>query len=147
MALDLNGFAVLRSIGDHASSFRAISAEVNKAARTLVVKQLGAKTMTLASTRSLRRLIGEDAFVLVIEGMKDAQVKALLTRLDKHHPDIKTETAKWRRERALDLAAGDAEPAEKAKAAPKTAKSAKRKKKPEVRERLHSEAMTAVRKR
>lgn len=146
MALDLNGFAVLRSIGDHASSFRAIGAEVNKAARALVVKQLGAKTMTLANARSLRKMIGEDAFVLVIEGMKDAQVRSLLTKLDKHHPELKTETAKWRRERVMELAAGDAEPAEKVKGAPKV-KAPRKKKRPDTRERLHSEAMTAVRKR
>jgi len=38
MALDVDGFAVLRSIGSHPDTFAAIAAELAKTARNLVIK-------------------------------------------------------------------------------------------------------------
>ena len=38
MALEIDGFAVFHSIGSHRAAFAGISADLVKAARTLVVK-------------------------------------------------------------------------------------------------------------
>ncbi len=40
MALDIDGYAVLRSIGSHPEAFAAVAAELAKTARTLVIKHI-----------------------------------------------------------------------------------------------------------
>jgi hypothetical protein len=45
--------------------------------------------------------------------MKDAEVKALVTRFDKHNAEAKLATAEWRRRHLLDLVRGEIEPAGK----------------------------------
>lgn len=146
MRLDLDGFAVLRRIGDHPGSFRAIAAEVNKAAHDLLAKQLGAKSTTLSGVRTIRKVFGEDAFVQVVEGLSDAQAKALLARLDKHNAELRTASPSERRERLAELADGSEDPTEKKAPSKKKASAKAAGRKPPV-ERLQSEAMNAVRKR
>jgi hypothetical protein len=50
---------------------------------------LKAKSVGLDGLREIRRALGENQFGLVVEGLKDAEVKSVVTRLDKHHPDLK----------------------------------------------------------
>jgi hypothetical protein len=49
MAIDIDAFAVLRSIGAHQNTFPDITADATKAARALVVKQIKAKNTGLKS--------------------------------------------------------------------------------------------------
>ena len=119
MALDIDGLAVLRSIATHPSIFSDIAADAAKAARALVTKQINGKGVTLKKLRDVRKALGDDAFSLILDGLPDAQIKSLVTKFDKYHPDLKTSNPPWRRRQLSALADGSAEPAEKPKAAPK----------------------------
>src|SRR5262245_50135591 len=137
MPLDIDGFAVLRSIAAHPSSFSDVAADAAKAARALVTKQIKTKGSTLRSLRDVRRALGAEAFTLIVDGVPDPQVKTLVTRFDKHHPDLKTSNPQWRRRLLSALAEGSIEPTAKPKAAPKEPKgraSKKTAKQPDVPE-------------
>jgi hypothetical protein len=125
MALDLDAFAVLRAIGAHAALFTDVKADAGKAARALIVKQIKAKDTNLATLKSLRKALGEENLALVVDGMKDAELKTLTARLDKDNPEVKTANPAWRRRHLMALVNGAAEPAPKAAKAPKVAKEPK----------------------
>jgi len=115
MALDIDGFAVLKVIAAHPSAFPDIAAEVGKTARALVIKQVKSKTSDLKKIRDVLGAIGASNFKLIIDGLPDAQIKTLVAKLDKNHPEIRTETALWRRQHLIALVDGSKEPAPKAK--------------------------------
>jgi len=122
MALDVDGFAVCRSIGSRPDTFAAIASDLAKAARMLVVKQIRHKDTGLKALRDIRAAVGPEAFSLIADGMADAQIKSLAAKLDKHNADLKTSNGAARRRHVLALAEGSAEPLEKQKSAPKSAK-------------------------
>jgi len=145
MAIDLDGFDVLGAVSRSAPVFQDVRADVGKYARALVVAQLK-KRPDLASVRAVGGAVGPAAFSLIVDGMKDAEVKTLLGKLDKHHPELKAASPEWRRGHLRGLAAGAAEPTAKAVPVAKSKeKAGKRSKEP--RGFLSSEAMAAVRKR
>ncbi|MBI1204240.1 MAG: hypothetical protein GC182_17200 [Rhodopseudomonas sp.] len=127
MALDLDAFAVLRAIGAHAALFGDAKADAAKAARALVVKQIKAKGTDLAALRALRKALGEESFALVVDGLKDAELKTLVARVDKENPEAKTASPAWRRRHLMALVTGAAEPAAKAPKAAKAKKPARAK--------------------
>jgi hypothetical protein len=137
MSIALDSYEVLRAIGKHADVFKPVRAEVDKAARALVVKCLKAKAIGLDALRDIYGALGAEPFELLVEGLKDAELKSVLTRLDKHHPEMKTASASWRRQHLLALATGEAASLPPAKAAKKSAS----KKAKTAPERLHSETM------
>ena len=142
MAVELDGFSLLKSIGAHAHVFSEIKNDVLKAARTLVVKQLKTKSAGMKSLRDVRESLGHDSFALIVDGMKDAEVKSLLGKLDKHQPELMGSNPQWRLAQLRALADGSIEPAAKVAAKTKSGK----KTKATVPERLTSRAMAAVRK-
>jgi len=144
MAVELDGFSLLNSIGAHAHVFSEIKIDVLKAARTLVVKQLKTKSAGMKSLRDVRETLGHDSFALIVDGMKDAEVKSLLGKLDKHQPELMGSNPQWRLAQLRALADGSIEPAAKPKVAAKT--KSEKKTKATVPERLSSRAMAAVRK-
>ena len=137
MSIALDSFEVLHAIGKHADLFKPVRVEVDKAARALVTKCLKAKTVGLEALRDLQRAIGNEPFELLVEGLKDAELKSILARLDKHHPELKSASASWRRQHLLALATGEAAAPPPAKAAKKSA-AKKAKAEPE---RLRSDTM------
>src|SRR5260370_17099378 len=88
MALDVDGFAVFRSIGSHTEAFAAIAADVAKSARTLVVKQIAHRDTGLKAVPAIRAAVGPEAFGLSADGMSDAQIKSLPPKLHSHKPDL-----------------------------------------------------------
>lgn len=149
MALDIDGFAVMRSIAAHPSIFPDVAADVAKTARALVTKRIKAKASTLTSLRDVRKALGADTFNLILDGLPDPQVKSLVTKFDKHHPDLKASNPQWRRRQLSALAEGSAEPAEKPKKPPKAraAKKALPKQSKAPPERLDYSSAGATRKR
>jgi hypothetical protein len=126
MAIALDAFRLLRRIGDHAQPFAAARSEVAKAARSIVVKALKAKSTDLEAVRAIHDATEEDQFALIVEGLSEAEAKSLVARLDKHHPDAKTGSGIWRRRHLIALASGAAVPSAsspKAKKGTKTAAS------------------------
>ncbi|ABY33148.1 hypothetical protein [Methylorubrum extorquens] len=108
MALDVDGYAVLQAMASAPEAFPDIRTEIPKAARALVVKQLKARALRVASLRLIREVLGSETFALIADGMSEAEVKGVVTRLDPHHPSLKTATPGWHRHRLSALAAGDA---------------------------------------
>lgn len=111
MAIDVDGFAVLRSIVDNPAIFSDITAEINKIARAFVATQLKARTANLARVRAVHGAIGGEAFALVLDGFTDPAAVTLIKKLDKYHPELATASPAWRRQRIGELARGAAEPA------------------------------------
>lgn len=108
MALDVDGYAVLQAMAAAPEAFPDIRAEVPKAARALVVRQLKARGLRAHALRQIRDVLGTEAFALIADGMTDAEVKAVVARLDPHHPTLKQATPGWLRRRLAALAAGEA---------------------------------------
>jgi hypothetical protein len=110
MTIALDGFEVLRRLGKHADVFAVVRADVDKQARALVVKCLKAQSIGFDAVREVYKVLGQEQFGLVLDGLKDAEVKTILTRLDKHHPELKGGTTAWRRKHLLELAKGSSDP-------------------------------------
>jgi hypothetical protein len=136
MPIVLDGFEVFRQVGKHADLFAPVRADVDKQGHALVVKCLKAKSVGLDALRDIRKALGENQFELILEGLKDTEAKSILTRIDKHHPEMKSGSAAWRRQHLAALADGSAEP----HAPPAKAKKAGGKKSKEPA-RLHSEVV------
>jgi hypothetical protein len=125
MALDVDGFAVLRSMGAHPEAFAAIALDVARTARALVLKQITHKDTGLTIVRDVHAAVGPQAFSLITDGMSDAQIKALALKLDRHNPELKTANEAARRLHVIKLAGGVTEPMEKSKSARKRTPSKK----------------------
>jgi hypothetical protein len=146
MALEFDGFDAWRSIADNPETFASMRADAAKTARATLTKHMKAKATGLAELRGVRKALGKKTFALLVDGMKDAEVKSLVARLDRHHPDVKAADAAWRRQHLLDLVRGDIEPSAKpAKSATKT--KALRPPKPEDKDGEWFASAGAVRKR
>lgn len=113
MALDLDPFETWRAIGKEPDLFAPIRADAAKATRTLLVKMLKSKSLDLGQAADMRKAIGKETFALLIDGMKDAEVKTLVTRFDKHNAEVKKASAEWRRQHFIDLVRGEFEPVAK----------------------------------
>jgi 16S rRNA G1207 methylase RsmC len=146
MALEFDGFDAWRAIAESPDTFASLRADAAKSARTALVKYVKTRTLGIADLRAARRALGKDLFRLLVDGMKDAEVKTLLTRLDKHHPELKGSDPAWRRQHILSLVKGDAEPAPKPEKPAKKAKTP-RKSKPEPQTGEWFASAGAVRKR
>ncbi len=146
MALAIDGYAVLGRIAANAVAFAGIRADVSKAAQALVTAQLRTKTATVENLRDVRKALGEASFALIVEALKDAQVKTLVTKFDKHHADMKSASAQARRRHLCVLADASVAPAQKPVRAKKPAVKSAGSKKAEP-QRLSSEAMGARRDR
>jgi hypothetical protein len=149
MAIDVDGFGILRSIGENPQIFSDIAVEINKTARAFVTKQLKAKTSDLARVRAVHGAIGGEAFTLILEGFTDRATTAFAKKLDKDRPEIASASSEWRRNRIEELARGAAEPASKVpkkvrgatRAEPK--EKSPRPSKPKVKRALSSKALAA----
>ena len=71
MALEIDGFAVFHSIGSHRAAFAGITADLVKAAQTLVVKLIKDKKTGLATLCDIRTALGAETFNLIADGMTD----------------------------------------------------------------------------
>lgn len=110
--------------------FGDVELEAAKAARTLVVKQLRARTSDIKVLREVRRVLGGDNFVLLVEAITPAEVKSLTKKFNQYRPELKSGRDAWRRSHLCDLANGKLD----ASAKPSKAPRAKAKPKPKPRQ-------------
>lgn len=122
---ELDGFAVLRAIGENPDAFSEIGAAVAKAARDLVVKRLKSKSLAVDDARAVREAVGYDLFDRIVEGISAAHLKSIVTKLDKPHPEMKGSSAQWQRQHLLTLLDGTAEPAQRSAKSKKAGSRAK----------------------
>jgi DNA-binding GntR family transcriptional regulator len=144
MRLDIDGFAILRTIGGHRESFAAIAADVVKAARALLVKQMTHKRTGLKTVRDIRAALGAEAFSLIIDGMTDAQIRALTARLDRHAAAAKAADGTARLH-VVALAEGSAQPAQQPDGGTKKARTRKPPVPPKTPPRVHYASAGATR--
>jgi hypothetical protein len=141
---ELDGFAVLRTIGENPDAFSEIDAAVAKAGRDLVVKRLKSKSLAVDDARAVREAVGYDMFDRIVEGMSAAHLKSIVTKLDKHHPEMKGSSARWQRQHLQTLLDGTAEPTRKS-AKSKKAGQAKMAETPPTPIGFRTEAMSVFR--
>jgi hypothetical protein len=132
MALEFDGFDAWRSIAESPEAFASLRADASKSARAALTKYLKAKATGVADLRRARKALGKQTFSLLVDGMKDAEVKTLVARLDRHHPELRAADPAWRRQHFLQLVKGDVEPAAKRE---KPAKKARAVRKPKQEEK------------
>jgi hypothetical protein len=125
MALEIDAFHVLNRIASQ-SALAPLRAEAATQAgkftdtlRKLLAKHVKAQAAHLDALRATRVALGAETFDLVVEGMKDSEIKTLVGKLDKHHPQQKAANAIWRRGHLRALAGGAIEPAPAAPMKPK----------------------------
>ena len=82
-------------------------------------KAIKDKKTGVVALRDIRAALGAEAFNLITDGMSDAQVRSLATKLDKHNSDLSISDPAEQRRHVLALVEGAAEPMEKPKTAPK----------------------------
>jgi hypothetical protein len=131
-AMRLNGFAILKSVADHEDLFSDAHDAVDKAALNIVATELKAKTFDLDRLQLISGALGSDALALVLEQVSDTVPKALIVRLDPHHPKIAIDNAKWMRPHIVALASGAVKPEPKPQVSEaKTSSKSKKKQKSE----------------
>ncbi|MFN3351780.1 hypothetical protein [Pseudorhodoplanes sp.] len=146
MALEFDGFDAWRAIAENPETFASLRVDASKSARNALTKYFKAKTLGLDDLRAARKALGKTIFNLLVDGMKDGELKSLLARLDKHHPEFKTADAAWRRQHFLLLVKGEVAPTPKPEKPAKKPK-APRKQKAELQSGKWFASAGAVRKR
>jgi hypothetical protein len=69
MALDVDGFVALGAIARSPEVFPDIRADLARTVRSLVVKQLKVKNLTLDGLRRVRRCLGTETYALIFDGL------------------------------------------------------------------------------
>lgn len=151
MSIDIDAAAVLKAVIAAPEVFKDIDADLAKFAHGVVLKQLKAKGANASRLHDIYRVIGKDAFLLVIEAVPDdgKALKSLLAKFDKHWPELDAAAAPALRKHVADLAAGAVDPAGKPGGAakdkkPKAPSEAKGRKKPAARRAISFTAFTAA---
>jgi hypothetical protein len=144
--LEVDGFAVLHSIGSHRDIFAALARDIARTARMLVIRQIAHNETGLETVRSIRAAVGLEAFRLIVDGMSDAQIKSLALRIDRHAPQARAEDGAARRH-VLALAEGAVQPSEKPQGAARAPRAKKPPAPPAPLPRIHYESAGATRKR
>lgn len=152
MAIDIDGYAVLGAIARERRAFSAIQNEVSKAARSLVVKQLKEKSLTLQKLQAISGAIQHESLVLILDLMSDAEIKSLLTKVDKFNLEAKNNSPQAQRKQISNLAKGAISAAVKpvagkvTKTAKATTSKAPRVAKPKVERAINTKAFKATKK-
>lgn len=142
MPIEIDGYAVLGAIARHPKVFAALRPEVIKTARSFVSKQLKDKALTHDVLVAIATALGAEALDLILDTLSDAEIKALLGKVDKLNAAIKTSPAPEQRKLLADLAHGDTRPAAKSTAPGKPPAPA-REARPTVERSGNSKAMRA----
>ncbi len=105
----------------------------------MTVVVLKTKTLDLDRLKRTSRALGSDALALVSEQVPDTVPKALIARLDPHHPKMAIDNSKWMRPHIVALASGAAKPEPKPQVS-ETKSSSKSKKKQKSEEDILAES-------
>lgn len=109
MALAIDGYAVLQSIGRNAEIFSDILPDVNKQASLLIGKQI--KKSDVKNLRAIYDILGAESFAKVVDQLSG--IGPLLKKIDKHNSELKGMLAQQQRKLLTALACGDVYPADK----------------------------------
>ena len=105
----LDGFAILKSVAGHAELFPDARDAVDKAALNILAAQFKAKTFDLDRLKRAYKVLGADTLSLALDHFPDTLPKAIIRRIDPHHPHAAGGAAAIR-SRVVALASGAAKP-------------------------------------
>lgn len=107
MAADLDGFAILRRIGEEPERFGPVRGAVQAAARALLLDAVGAAAPGLSGLRDVLATVGEPGLRLLLDGLAERPLRALARRLDRHNPDLRVAAEDALRDHLCRLARGE----------------------------------------
>jgi hypothetical protein len=119
MALDIDGFEVLRLIGGRPKLFPSVAIEAKTVARKLATKQI-TETDTIDNLNAICKYLGKETFVLLLDGPSPTALRKVIKRIDPHRPESKKATAPWLRNHLAALATGELMPSPKLEPPKKT---------------------------
>lgn len=104
MAIIVDPYTLLQTIGRNQNAFAAIRADASKAGQKLFEKQIKHKSTGVETLSAIYKAFGDDDFKIMIDGVD--KLAATIKRLDKNNPAVKTMNARDCRVHLIDLAAG-----------------------------------------
>jgi hypothetical protein len=113
MTVALNGFEIVRAVGDNPSIFADARDQVQKAALAIVGAQLKCKTLDLPKVGEVRKALGAATFTLVLEHLSEKPLAAITKKIDQHCSEQKGAASSWQRKHIDALASGHIAPADK----------------------------------
>jgi hypothetical protein len=134
MAIRLDGFAILKAVGNHADLFSESCDVVDAASLKIIATQLKSKALDLERLRQTYKALGADGFTLILEHLADTIPKALVRRIDPHHAQTPAGSAAWTRSHLVALASGTANPEPRPQKAEGKTEAAKKRKRPKASE-------------
>jgi hypothetical protein len=120
MSTTIDGFELLRAIGQNGAAFPSLRVEINKTAPTLVKKHLKSSSMTIDGFRSTSSAIGSEVLSLILEDLNDKDLRGIAKKIDPHYADLATASEQLLRSHLHALAVAETEPAVKQGKAAKT---------------------------
>jgi hypothetical protein len=88
MTTTIDGFQLLKSIGQNETLFLSIEKDVNKAGFNLAKKYLKSKGLDLVSLRAFRAAITDKVLLLLFDGFAPKEIRAITKKLDKYYPNV-----------------------------------------------------------
>jgi hypothetical protein len=113
MTVALNGFEIVRAVGDNPSVFAHAREQVQKAALSIVGAQLKCKMLDLPKVGEVRKALGAATFTLLLEHLSEKPLAAITRKIDPHCSDQNGAASTWHRNHIDALASGRIVPAEK----------------------------------
>jgi hypothetical protein len=113
MSTTIDGFEILKTIGQSAKLFEDLRSEVNKLALTLIKKKLKSKNMNLLDFKNLESNLENDTLSLIIDSLTETELKSLTKKLDPYLPALSNARAPALRPHLRALAAAQANPSPK----------------------------------
>lgn len=113
MSTSVDGFGLLRAMGQHPDLFSAYRSEAKKAALALLKKKLKAKSTDLSEFRALWAAISSEQMAYVLDELNDKELGSLTKKFDRHYPGQADANGKQFRNHLRALATNQAEPAPK----------------------------------
>ncbi len=133
MSTAIDGFQLLKNIGENVKLFKGIETDVNKSALALAKKYLKYKGFDLASLRNFRSTITEDVLLLIFDGLAVNEIRTIVKKVDKYYPKVAETDAVTLRFRLYNLASSQEAPHPKPATAPRSKKSASSKSTPPMK--------------
>jgi hypothetical protein len=88
MTTVIDGFSLLIAVGQHRELFFSLAVEARKAALAMSKKFLKGKGIGLVELKSFHGAVGAETFALILEDLKEAELRALIKKIDKYYPNL-----------------------------------------------------------
>ena len=87
----IDGFSLLKAVGQYPELFSSLAADARKAALAISKKFLKGKGIGLEELKSFQRAVGGQTFALILEELNDKELRTLTKKIDKYYPNLADE--------------------------------------------------------